>query len=438
MADLSGDERAELERLRRLQELSASTGAVRTGGGAGRAWGLAGRWVAASALLLIAAVLASASVVAVYVRDEVLNTDTFVQTVAPLASDPTVRTAVARRLTDEIVRRSDLQGLATTLADKLEAQGAPARLSDLVQPLVSGVSSFLNNKINDLLATQRFEDAWRNINRIAHQGVVTVLTGQQGQLLSSQGNTVTLDLGELLSLVKQQLVSEGLTIFGKIPDVSITYPLIESRELPKVRTYTKLLNTAGTWLPWVALVLLLFGVLVAPNRRRGIVLAATLVALVTALVLGGVTAARTYYVDNLPPQITSPDAAAVVLSTILRFLIASLQTLLVASLILLVGALLAGPSAVAVGIRRLLNKGLDALAGYLRRAGAWALSTGRVLRSAYHPVQIAVVLVGIVGLIIAHRPSIAAVLWTTVVVLLALIVVEVFVRVGSARPGPAA
>jgi hypothetical protein len=143
-------------------------------------------------------------------------------------------------------------------------------------------------------------------------------------------------------------------------------------------------------------------------------------------------------VDNLPPQIQSPDAAAVVLSTILRFLIASLQTLLVASLVLLVGALLAGPSVVAVWLRRLLNKGLDALAGYLRQAGAWVLSTGRVLRSAYHPVQIGLVLVGIVGLIIAHRPSIAAVLWTTVVVLLALIVVEVFVRVGSARPGQTA
>ena len=420
MGELSADEHAELERLRR--EVAAQR--------QGR-WARRGRWVGACAVLLLAAVLGSFAVVAVYLRSEVLDTDTYVQTVAPLGSDPTVRTAVARRLSVELVARSDVEGLAKQVAERLVSQGAPAQITDLVGPLVSGISSFLNNKINELMATPRFETAWQNINRVGHEGLVTALTGGKGQVVSSQDYTVTIDLGELLSLAKQQLVSEGLTIFGKIPDVSITYTLVDSTELPKVRTYTKLLNTVGTWLPWVALLLLLGGILIAPNRRRGVLIGALLLGIMAALVLAAVTVARTYFVDNLPASVQSPDAAAVIVTTMLRYLIASLQTLMVAALIIVVGAFLAGPSTVAVYFRRQVNRGIDALAVLLRRTGDWTVRTSRMLAPAAPAVRIGIVLLAIVLLVAANRPSVAAVLWTTVTVLGALVIFEVFVRAGS-------
>jgi hypothetical protein len=399
-------------------------------GSAAQAWARGGRWFASVLVLFVAAILCSLAVVAVYLRDEVLDTDTYVATVAPLGTNPTVRTAVAQRLTDEIITRSDLQGLTTSVADKLVQEGAPSQVTDLVGPVVSGVSSFLNSKINDLMATQRFEDAWRNINRLAHQGLVTVLLGQQGKIISSEGNTVTLDIGELLTLVKQQLVSEGLTIFGKIPDVSIQYTVLESDQLPTIRTYTRLLDAAGTWLPWVALVLLFAGVLTAPNWRRGIMTGAIMVGLVALLFLAALYVVRTYYVDNLPATIKSPQAAEVVINTMLRFLVEALQTLVAAMLVFLVGAFLAGPSRFAVAIRRLLNKGIDALAGLLARAGAWVAATGRVLAAAYHPLHIGLVLLAVVIFVLVKNPGISAVVWTTVAVVLMLLVMEVFVRAG--------
>jgi len=428
MADMSPDERAELERL--LREAVAAGGTA----AGGNRWPGRGRWLGACALLLVAAVLGSLAVVAVYLRSEVLDTNTYVQTVARLGEDPAVRSAVAARLTDEIITRSDVAGLANQLAQRLEAQGAPARLSDLVGPLVSGVSSFLNGKIDSLMTTERFEVAWQNINRVAHQALVTTLTGGQNQLLTSKGDTVTIDLGELLSLVKQQLVSEGLTIFGRIPDVSIQYTLVQSDQLPKIRTYTKLLNTAGTWLPWVALALLLAGILVAPNRRRGIILGCVLLGVFAALTLAAVTIGRTYYLDNLPSSIRSPDAAAAVINTMLRFLIAALQTLLVVMAVFIVGAFLAGPSRVAVGFRRLVNLGVDAGAEALRKAGRWVTATGRVLAAAYRPIQIGLVLLAVAGFILADRPGVSAVLWAAAAVLLLLVVLEVFVRAWTRAP----
>lgn len=423
--ELTADERAELQRLRAQ---AASRGG----------WARGGRWFAACLLLLVAALLGGLAVVAVYLKSEVLDTETYVQTVAPLAEEPVVREAVANRLTDEIVTRTDVNGLATQVAERLVAEGAPPRLTDLVGPLTSGLRSFLYNEVYQLLGTEQFQQIWEQANRLAHDGVVTVLTGEEGRFISSSGTTVTVDLGELLTAAKQRLVAQGLAFVSRVPDVSIPYQLVDSKELPTLRTYTKILNTLGTWLPFVALVLLIAGVLVAPNRRRGIVVGLVMLGAVTALILGGLALARTYYLDNLPEAIRSPDAAAAVIDAVLRYLIAALQTLLVAVLVGLAVALLLGPSRPATAIRRLLNRGLDATARALARAGSWVAAVGRALAAARPVIQIGLILLAIVALILANRPSIAAVLWTTLGVIVLLAIVELFVRAfatGRTPPG---
>jgi hypothetical protein len=156
--------------------------------------------------------------------------------------------------------------------------------------------------------------------------------------------------------------------------------------------------------------------------------------MMAALLLAGITAARTYYVDNLPPEIKSPEAASVVITTMLRYLMAALQTLVVAMLVLVVGAFLAGPSRVAVWFRTWLNRGLDLLARLLRRTGDWAVATGHALAVAVRPLRILIVLGAAALLVAANRPGIPAVLWTTVVVLFVLAVLEVLVRTERVRP----
>jgi hypothetical protein len=413
--ELGTNERDELERLRAEKK--------QRGG-----WGRGGRWLGACVLLLIAALLGGLAVVAVYLRSEVLDTDTYVQTVAPLAQDPPVRQAVATRLADEIVTRSDVSALATQVAERLIAEGAPARVTDLVGPAVSGLKSFLYNEIYKLLGTAKFQTVWEQVNRAAHTGLVTVLTGGQGQFISSSGTTVTVDIGALLSAAKQDLAAQGLSFVSRIPDVSINYQLVESDELPKLRTYTRLLNTAGTWLPFVALALLIAGILAAPNRRRGIITGAVMLGIVAALLLAVLAIGRTYYLDNLPPAIRSYDAAASVIDTMLRYLKAALQTLIVVAVIFVVAGWLAGPSRPATAIRRLVGRGLDAAGQQLSRAGSWAVATGRALAGLRLPIQIAVVIAALLALIIANRPSIATVLWATVVVLVLFAILEIFIR----------
>jgi hypothetical protein len=414
---LSDAERAELERLRQ-QTVHHH-----------RRWARGGRWVGASVLLILASLLATLAVVAVYVRAEVLNTDTYVATVAPLAQQPAVRDALAHRLADEIVTRSDVTSLATQAADQLETRGAPRQLSDLVGPLVSGLNSFLYGQINGFLGTQRFQTIWETVNREAHKGLVTVLTGKQGQVLKSQGNTVTLDLGALMAQAKQQLVAQGFTLAAKVPNVSISYTLVQSDKLPKVRSATRLLNAVGTWLPWISLLLLIAGIAVAPNRRRGLVTGAVMLVVATGLLLIGMNAIRSYYLDHLPSGV-SADAVTEVYDTVLRFLLHALQALLTAAAVFGLGALVMGPSRPATWIRTWVNRGLDALGHLARRAGSWLTTVGHAIDGPRLFVYYGLILLTVIILLLRKQPSVGSVLWASVIVALVCALVEVVVRSG--------
>jgi hypothetical protein len=150
--------------------------------------------------------------------------------------------------------------------------------------------------------------------------------------------------------------------------------------------------------------------------------------LACALTLGAISIARTYYVDNLPAAVQSPQAANVIINTVLRYLVGALQTLLVATVIALVALLLAGPSRPAKAIRHLVNRGLDFAARGLARAGSWVGAIGRALGAARPYILGGLVVIAVIVLILANRPSIPMVLWISFGVLVLAMIVEIFVR----------
>ena len=291
-------DRAEVQRLRaEVARLRA-----RQTGRAGRT----GRWVAAAALLLVAVLLGIASIVAVFARNQLLDTDRYVATVAPLARDPVVQDAVANRLTSEIITRTDVDALARQVADYLKKQGAPAEIDVLVSPAVNGVESFVYSAVRKIVDSRYFAQAWDSANRVAHASLVKILTGAGDAPVSSTETTVYIDLGAVLEQVKQQLVDAGFGIAARIPSVAIQYPVYESSDLPKIRNYVRWLERAAAWLPLVALTLLIAGIAVAPNHRRGLLTGGLFIAVGLLLARGAFAVLRTYYLDHLPPSSRRP------------------------------------------------------------------------------------------------------------------------------------
>src|SRR6185369_6198064 len=329
----------------------------------------AGRWVGAVCLVILALVLGIGSIAAVFVRNQVLNTEKFVANAAPLADDPTIQAAISNRISNEILARVDLKSLATQATTWLTQQGAPPAIDALVQPAVNGVQSFVRSEVDKIVHSSQFQNVFDAALTTGHTAVVSVLTGSNVGPISTSGNTISIDLGQVLAQVKDRLVADGFSLASKIPSVSIEYTLFTSDKLPTIRSYVRILDDVATWLPWIALVVIVGAVLVAPNRRRGIILVGLVLGLGLLLIRGLVRILVENYMADLPPTIQSPQAVENALSIFLRNVRTAVTVFATLFLLAAVFALLAGPSRVATGIRRFINIILDGIGGALGRSG---------------------------------------------------------------------
>jgi hypothetical protein len=85
--------------------------------------------VVATLLIIIGCILAPLSVVAVWTKNLVTDTDRYVTTVAPLARDPAIQNAVADKITVEIFSQLDVAGLTNEAVDALANRGLPPRVA---------------------------------------------------------------------------------------------------------------------------------------------------------------------------------------------------------------------------------------------------------------------------------------------------------------------
>lgn len=427
-APLTDADRRELEQLRREV---AGLRAARAGRGR-----RAGRWVAAVALLVVGLLLGVSSVIAVFLRNQVLDTDRYVATVAPLARDPVVQDAIANRLSNEILTRVDLTSLAEEASAWLRQQGAPQQIDALVGPAVNGVESFVRTQVRELVGTEQFAAAWDAANRVAHDALVAVVTGSTVGPITSSGDTISVDLGVFLDTVKQRLVDEGFELAGRIPSVSVQFTVFQSPDLPRIRTAVRWLDRAATWLPWVALAIIVSAVFVAPDHRRGTILAGLFVGLGLLLLRLVLAALRDYYLDRLPPTVQSPQAVAQVLETVSRNVREVVTLLVVVALLAAVAAFLAGPSRFATALRGTVNRGIDGLARALSHSGIpFGPVPGFTARYRAAAAPLAIVLAAV---ILLFNPGLDTVLWLTVGVLVVLALVEVLARIAPVPREPAA
>ncbi|GAA1375836.1 hypothetical protein [Catellatospora chokoriensis] len=387
----------------------------RTGGGPARTL----RWIGAFVLALLAAVLVLASVTARYARAELLDTDHYVETVAPLATDPQVQAAITDRVTHEIMARLPLEKLAGDLASAVNLPRVQAVI-DLVLPAVtSWLQGQIHKVVNELVTSPRFPAVWNQVNRTAHQNIEGLLTGQGTPMLHSSGTDVVVDLGPVLAAARQELVDRGFGLAARIPDMSIPYTVAQVDQLPEIQRYVRLLDVSATWLPPLALLLLGLAVWTAPNRRRGLILGLTLSALMLVVGLVANQMVRDRAAQRATERGLNRAVTLDVYDTVLRFLVTALVTVLVAALLAVLWALLAGPSRPAVLLRSGVNAVLDRIARPLARE-TWAVRTGAFVRRHFR--WFAIVLGVLAGWWLLARPSVATAVWAFVLAALATLV----------------
>lgn len=414
----------ELERLREENEsLHHQIEQVETGAAKNKS--VRSRAILSVSLVILGALLLPLAALTVWTRNQVLDTDRYLQTVAPLSNDPAVIDALTNRISTSIEGELDVQGLAK---EKL-----PDELKFLAAPIASGANGLISTATSRALNSKQFDTLWVEANRNGHEALVALLTGKKGKVVDSENGKVVISLGPLIEEILKDIDKKfGIDLSSKIPadKIDIKYTLIDSPQLASLQGLIKLFNQ----LTWVIVILalgcFLGAILAAPVRRKGVLRVGLGIVISMTFTLVALSLARTAYIANLPRG-ANIAAATAVFETLTRYVLQALRVLFAIGVVMLFAAWVAGPSTAATWIRNVWNR-------LLGRGGAGIgnnVDLGPVPNwLAAHLVAVRAVIIGlaVVALVFWTRPTGKVVLLIAVLTLIPLALAQLLAN--SAAP----
>lgn len=422
----------EQENAELREQLGAAEGAAVGGTGVARSRRAHGFW--ANVCFVVATILVPISILAMFVKAEVTDSSRYVDTVAPLATEPPIQSYVADRVTTRLFEEVDLE--------QYVREALPERAQRLTGPIANGFEGFTREATTRILESEQFETLWVQANRLAHEQMVKVLTDQGENVEVSRGGEVTVDLSGVAEQVQQRLSERGVDLFERIPAerLSTEVTVFRSEGIYRARRVVGALETAAFVLPVLTIALFGLAIWLSESRRRGFVKAAVGLTLGVGILAAVLAIGRTLYLDAAVDGGIPEGAAAAVWDTILRYLHTSIRNVLLIGIVVVLAVFLAGPSRPAVGFRRLVQRGVDRLGAATDRAGWQALGANEAVRRYRTALRIGVVVATVAILIWWAYPTPRVIFVAAIVALLALVVVEFFGRERSPgrRPPTAA
>jgi hypothetical protein len=277
----------------------------------------------------------------VWVKQQALDTDRWVEASSRLLADDDVRALAASEMVDALFSGRDVEA---RISDRL-----PPQLQGLAAPATGLLRQAAVPAAEELLARPAAQTLWEEANRRAHERLLALLDGDDSGLLTSTGGDVVLDLQPLV-----ERLGARLGVQPELAPGAAQVTILESDRLGAAQDAVKALRTLSVLILIAVAVLLVVAVYLAEGFRRRmlVVLAAGLIG-IGALLLVVRRLAGDAIVEALTDPVNRDAGQAVWLigTDLLRDLALGL---LVYGLILLAGAWLAGPARLAVAARRRL------------------------------------------------------------------------------------
>jgi hypothetical protein len=252
------------------------------------------RGALSAVLTALACLLTPVGALSAWATYELADRPRYEAVMAPLATDPAVREALADAVAAGILR---------------EVRVGP--------PLRQPVREFIHDAAHSFTQTEAFRTAWHMVNRAAHDAVLKAVRAEDADGAGAGGpgvggpQGVTLDLAPVGERVKRQLVRDHVPFAHHIPVARTEVEVLSATELVQLRKGYRVLEIAAFWLPVGALALAAGGVLVATQRRRAVCATGLGAALGGALLGVAVALGRHLTLADLPPDVSPAAAGAV-------------------------------------------------------------------------------------------------------------------------------
>jgi hypothetical protein len=289
-------------------------------------------------LLVLATLLWTVGIVAVWAQRQMLDTQNWVQTSDRLLENEEIRDALSTAILQRIYASAPVENqLRETLPDNLKP---------LAAPVAAALREVANRNAPKVLGSAAALAAWEKANRSAHQTLVKILDGD-----IARGGSVTLNLHDLIA---QVAAGTGLPagVADKLPE---NLQQLEVLKSDKIEAAQKAIHTAKTLtivIAVVAVLLMAGAVALAPDRRRTVVAAGGCIFFAGVLVLAlrriGGEAAVTALAES--PNARPAVKATFVIGTSL--LTAAAWGSIVGGLFIVTGGWLIGPGKRATALRR--------------------------------------------------------------------------------------
>jgi hypothetical protein len=296
-----------------------------------------------TALLVVGTLVAFLAIFSIWVNRQALNTENWVDTSGRVLQNEEVQAQLSDYVAAQLFANVDV-------AQELEGV-LPPKLAPLAGVAAGGLQQLVPQVAQRAFATTQVQQLWEEANGAAHRTLLEVLDGGNSTV-STGGGEVSLDLGALIERIGQQ-VGIGSTIAAKIPANAGKLTILKSDQISTAQSVVKLVRRLPVVLTLLAL--LLYGLaigLAGPRRRRalrsvglGFVVAGVLALLVRSI--GGHAV-----IGSLVSNQAAKPAAEAVWSIGTSLLVTVASSAIVFGLLVVIGAWLAGPTRIALRLRR--------------------------------------------------------------------------------------
>jgi hypothetical protein len=378
------------------------------------------------ALLVIACVLAPIAGTAIWVNNQVTQTDRYLRTVKPLASDPHIQAAIAANVTRTLFANVDVAARAE--------QALPPRADFLAPAIATGLHTFVQNTTMSFLASDAFQRLWVQLNRRAHTQLVKVLTGKGGKLVETKNGQVVINLAPALARIEQRLHDRGIDIFDKVPPSAIptNFVILDSKQLKQGQRGVRLLKTLAIALPLLVLALIAAAIALSQRRRRTLLQAALGIAASMAVLGALLTIGRSIYLDQVAGPNLPRDAATAFYEVLVHYLRLGLRIVAGVALLVAAGAWLTGPYKSAVAVRGWFGSGTRWAQG---ETGVAATPFGHWVGANKRALRIGAILLPAAIFLLWNSPSLTVLIVLLAIAVLLLMIIEVVGRAPAAEYG---
>jgi len=393
----------------------------------------AGWAVLSVCLVVLGCLLVPLSVTTVWAKATLIDTDRFVATYAPLAKDPGVQAYLVDQSILVINDNVDIDQLTQELIDGIKELGtgprADAALDALQGPMARGMENLIRNAVTTFIESDAFAETWEQALRISHTQLMATMQGDPDALLKAeQDGTIGIQIGPIIEKVKQALVDRGITVAAKIPSVDKTIPIARSDQITTAQAGYAAVIALGTWLPWVNLLILAAGVLVARRRSRGLLGVGIGFAIAMVILMTGFAVGRAVVTATLPPSLVPTNVSHLIYDTATEQMRDTALAGLVLGIAVALVAWFAGPFRSSQQLRKVYGGGV----GQLRRSAEdHGVSTGRVGEWLYAQRLLIRIVIAVVvaAVILLNRPlDVSTIVITGLVAIAVLIILSLVER----------